>query len=502
MRKMSVSKSSSAQEKPEISENKGEMLQEAFNNLHHSLGALIYASPIYRDAADNITKSALKDFAANIASVTSPETMEEIANSLMNFSVTKEVGEKTFDLDGHAVKYVDFIYNIQQLHPRLKTDDLLGKSLVLIMISQFDIFEANIIKAIYNAFPKKIDNSKHTITFSELTKFDSIDEARNHVIDSEIDSILRGSHTKHINAITEIGDFKIDRTTDVWKNFIEVTERRNLFAHTDGVVTKQYINVLKENDVNIPSDIKIGSSLLAHQSYVEHCYECLIEMAICTTHVAWRKIYGNENKYADLHIFNFLEALIKQRRFLLASRILDAFLNKMNVKWHDDVYLKQLIIDLAYCYKAIGMNDKSKTTLLKTNWSSSDPKFRMQKAVIEENHSEAEKFMRKVGNDEEFPASRYIHSPIFENFVSTNEFQSAFHDIFGISPDTIKMISDISRINNPDNSILEDTENNPHGPKGQPSEIIDIEHQQPNPAENDKKSKQNIDDEGEIKSNP
>jgi hypothetical protein len=46
-----------------------------------------------------------------------------------------------------------------------------------------------------------IDASERPIPFSDLVKFATIDEARDSMVEKEIDSLLRGSHLSHSNGL-------------------------------------------------------------------------------------------------------------------------------------------------------------------------------------------------------------------------------------------------------------------------------------------------------------
>ena len=58
------------------------------------------------------------------------------------------------------------------------------------------------------------------------------------VVDDTIETLFRDSHTKHFEWIESSLDIKSLKKFEQWPNFIELTERRNLFVHSDGIVCK------------------------------------------------------------------------------------------------------------------------------------------------------------------------------------------------------------------------------------------------------------------------
>ena len=88
--------------------------------------------------------------------------------------------------------------------------------------------------------------------FSELSNFDSIESARSHLIWKEIDSLLRKSHFEHLKWIESKVELDKITTQNQWLNkFLELTERRNLFVHTDGVVNKHYLKNCSEYKIDV-----------------------------------------------------------------------------------------------------------------------------------------------------------------------------------------------------------------------------------------------------------
>jgi hypothetical protein len=71
----------------------------------------------------------------------------------------------------------------------------------------------------------------------------SIEEAKLQLVDKEVEVVLRASHTEQFEWFEKNLSVKLRSGLEIWPTFIELTERRNLFAHGDGVVTQQYLSV-------------------------------------------------------------------------------------------------------------------------------------------------------------------------------------------------------------------------------------------------------------------
>jgi hypothetical protein len=75
--------------------------------------------------------------------------------------------------------------------------------------------------------------------------------------------------------------------------------RRNLFVHTDGRVSSQYLRVCGSNNVQIQDGLVIGKQLAATPEYLKQAYICLSEIGVKLAHVLWRKLRPDEIQEAD-----------------------------------------------------------------------------------------------------------------------------------------------------------------------------------------------------------
>ncbi len=123
---------------------------------------------------------------------------------------------------------------------RLRTSvSLIPRNFLVSFVSEFDCFLGSLLKVIYNKRPELLNDSSRQITYSDLLLFESIDDAKEQVLEKEIESILRKSHSEHFSVLENKFDLKLKKDLDIWSEFIEITERRNLFVHSNGVVSTQ-----------------------------------------------------------------------------------------------------------------------------------------------------------------------------------------------------------------------------------------------------------------------
>ena len=74
----------------------------------------------------------------------------------------------------------------------------------------------------------------------------------------EVDVLMRDAHVAQIEFLDSKLKLGIVDHFSRWKEFLEITERRNLFVHTGGRVTQQYLQNCRRLGVQVDAKIKDG----------------------------------------------------------------------------------------------------------------------------------------------------------------------------------------------------------------------------------------------------
>ncbi len=84
-------------------------------------------------------------------------------------------------------KYVEEYTNLKYFSSFLPGISLVG------LVSLYDGYLANLLRAYFSAVPGAISGSDKTITFKQISSFRTIDDARRHIIEKEVESVIRNS---------------------------------------------------------------------------------------------------------------------------------------------------------------------------------------------------------------------------------------------------------------------------------------------------------------------
>jgi len=300
--------------------------------------------------------------------------------------------EENGDEKGKLLIPSDKFKGFIELNEKVETTDLaynlLPINFVVSFVSQYDAYLGGLIRTMFISKPEFLNSSEKNILFSELIKFESIEEAREFIIEKEVESVLRESHLKQFKWLENKLGISLRKDLPSFSEFIEITERRNLFVHCNGIISRQYLEVCKENDVKNIERAKLGQKLNANPAYFNKCYMVLFEIGVKLGQVIWRKLQPDDIENADAHLNNVCYQLLIKGHNRLALNLL-TFATDTLKKHHDQEILCILTINKALAHYLSDKKEECKKVLAKHDWSATNDKFKLAIAVLKEEYENA-----------------------------------------------------------------------------------------------------------------
>ena len=307
---------------------------------------------------------------------------------------------------------------------------LLPRSLLVSLLSQYDAYLGRLLRTVFIRKPEILNASEKKISFEALSQFTSLDAAREHMLEKEVESILRSSHSDQFKWMERTFDLPLTKDLQRWPDFIEITERRNLFVHTDGVVSSQYIAVCKTSKCVLDAEVKEGDRLTVSQAYFESSHRCIYEIGVKLGHVLWRKLFPDEREKADSNLIRLTFDLIDNQKYDLAIRLLDFACTDFK-KFASEANQLTMVVNRAQAYKWQGDDDRCKKIMRAVDWSAKGDQFRLADAALAEDWPRAVKVMKRIGRDGPVDKTDYRDWPLFREFRKQEGFISAYEEIFG-----------------------------------------------------------------------
>ena len=305
----------------------------------------------------------------------------------------------------------------------------IARSFVVSLVSQYDSFLGALVRVMLYLKPGMINSSDRSMTFKELSIFSSIDEAKEFIVEKEVETLIRKSHSEQFDWMEKKFSIQLRKDLASWPRFVEVTERRNLIVHCDCRVSSQYLAVCQSNGVQC-AEIKLGAELPVTRKYFTDAYECIFEVGIKLAQVLWRKLMPSQLNEADANLNQVTLELLNLGRYRLAKELLD-FAACVLKKWASEADRKVHILNRAQAHKWLGEEDACRKILDLEDWSAVENKFSLGVAVLRDDFDGAAQWMKKIGGQDTQVADGYRDWPIFREFRNLLQFKVTYKELFG-----------------------------------------------------------------------
>lgn len=307
--------------------------------------------------------------------------------------------------------------------------EILPSSILLSLVASFDSLIGDFARTLLNIYPDKMEAGEKTISFKDLFAIEDLLDLRKKLINDEVSDLLRGSHAQQAAYLERLIDTDITKHYSRWPNFIEVFERRNAYAHTNGVANPAYLANLRKIKYPI-GEIKIGDHLRLNESYLHKAVDYLAEFGTLVALVSWRKL-GNQPNEAFEALGEASYSLITKRRYRLAIWLLDFALHQQPKKGVKDVVIRRMTINLANAYKKSDNFEMSKKTIAEIDWTATSRNFQLAIASLEDDVPKAIDMLPKAAAAGDVKAEHIREWPIFDWIRNDEKFRNAFEDTFG-----------------------------------------------------------------------
>jgi hypothetical protein len=308
--------------------------------------------------------------------------------------------------------------------------EIVPRTFLVSLVSIFDAFLSELITAMFALRPEKLFSSKKVIDAQSLFEMSSRDDALQHFLEQEIDEVLRKSHLEQLVYMGKTFDFTMNLEEPLVIDFIEITERRNLFVHAGGVVNRTYVQKCSEAGVKLPDDLHIGNSLGANRKYILRAEQILYEVGVKLTHISWRKLKKSETEPQHKMLHDVYFRLLEEKRYELARCIADFAITDQDA---DESDRRLHCINQCIAYKFGGRPEEVERLLNRFNWGTTSIKFKVALAILRDDFERALSLIKHVPEDVEdgILKDAYRTWPLFEEARSRDDFREAFRDKFG-----------------------------------------------------------------------
>ncbi|WP_175699322.1 hypothetical protein [Burkholderia ambifaria] len=339
-----------------------------------------------------------------------------------------------------SIKYPEDVRDTADLMEKMRKFDrinegniphILSSSLFIGIFSQFDAFMGSLLKEIYSARPELFKGINKDISLKDLIDMGSIEAAKEYILEKEIDTFRRESYAEQFAILERKFSIKTLRKFPEWKMFIEMSQRRNLITHNDGVVNEQYRQIVKSEGFDEKTFPPIGKRLLVKPEYFMLTCLVLSAVSVMLTHTLWRTVLPDEIEREARCLTETVYYLLLHERYNVAIPIGKYSLTPEVTKGISEADIRIRAINLCIAYKNCNLMDKAKALLDSYDWSATPIDFKLARHVLSDEFPDAISSMHQIGREGMFVNQMAYHDwPLFMDFRKRQDFRDAYREIY------------------------------------------------------------------------
>ena len=340
----------------------------------------------------------------------------------------EDKGDNVFRMSvEHSIVFNKMLMNFNNI---MLAFDMVGVDAVIGMVSKYDGFLGLLTKQIFKDKPEILNGSDKEFKASDILTYADFNELKDVLVEKEIETLLRKNHIEQLQwletklGIKQLRDFK------VLPDFVEIMERRNLFVHCNGVVSRQYLSECDKYGVKLPAEVQIGTRLDADIDYVRKVHTILFQVGIMLGYTLWYKIRPTEGELIIDSLSDVSFDLISEGKYQLGQCIIDFAL--ANKSWKKEIkYAQNLVfhVNKALSYHLQDMQNECDLIVNSLDVSAAKPVYNLAVAVLLNNYKKAYEIMDIIGNEEGMRIN-YKTWPLFAKIRLEPEFANRYKAIF------------------------------------------------------------------------
>jgi hypothetical protein len=302
--------------------------------------------------------------------------------------------------------------------------DLLLKSSFMMMIATSDFLLSDILHCYYDRYPEAL-NDDMVLPLGELRKCTDINEAIHMLMGQKVETVLFKNFTKQILFFENELKINTARTIISWDLINEAYQRRNIFAHNNGIVNTRYLRSVG----GLPGvkDVKLGERLGVNWDYFFQVYWEVLAGGIVLAQNCWRKWFKEDSSDADSVLVDCInrellqQAVVPATRLCLYSREIET--SSKETRYDLDALLCQLL-------KIMRLKEKFTQEIRKLEKVASSNKQLADIAALKDDKEAFYEHVKNAAKNKEIYESDFGVLAIYQDLYKDVDFKKKLDEIF------------------------------------------------------------------------
>ena len=358
----------------------------------------------------------------NLSENATTEEVEQVKIEVKDFflgdiEITREEEEWIISTSGEDTeKFNNAATNMDILYKQV---ELMYKSILVNLISNIECFLGDVLRKYFTVYKgevagKLLEKKDKIYTIHELEEFDTIEEAKEYIVDKKIENLIRSSFEEWINFLKGKMELSMGYMTSDKESLIEIFQRRNLFIHNKGIINRIYIaNVKKEYQY----EGEIGEKIFLSREYLENAINLLEKNFVLLALELWKK-REPADKGRGTFATKLAEKYMKQEKWSLVESMTTFIIKDAVVP---DILVKEAKINFWLAQKRLEKMDKKEVG--EYDFSGSTMDYRICQFALLEEYDLAMELVDRALETEQITEKNLFEWPVLNELRETDSFK-------------------------------------------------------------------------------
>lgn len=343
--------------------------------------------------------------------------LDKIFSSRIDVKESKdEDGKDCAEIQFKQDEFKEFSTLIDKLNQNAASRKHLYKSTLISLLSAVELFFAELMHFYFRRFPEALSSKDKVFSLDDLKLFSTIDDARSHLVESRVESVLRDSFDEWISFFRNKIGLSMSYVDSKLNVLIETFQRRNLVVHNGGIVNSIYLSKV---DKALTSNLKKGQNISVTLDYLRSAFDIFEFNCLLIAFELWKKYDQSSEARGEKCAEIIYKHLLKNNWNVACGTSYFLAGDKLSSETH------QLIGKLNFwlCSKRLGEWDKVKPEVEKADMAAKSPRFKLAWLSLLEKSNDFFALLPSALRSKEIYREELLEFPILEEMRKDKRFK-------------------------------------------------------------------------------
>jgi hypothetical protein len=312
---------------------------------------------------------------------------------------------------------VQIVYEVVEISRRIPRQPILQDSILVSMISSFEVLFAAMMHAYFAAHPEGIPADEAQFSLTDLKQVESIDDAVQFLIDQKVERLLNGGHEEWFSWFSKTTKLDVGKHAVDWEFLTEGIQRRHVIVHNAARVSRRYLDRVSA------CEYQIGHRLETDKDYVLRFGNELLVLGLRLAVLLWDKLGPEEGDEALAELSHQIYRFLRLERYPVVVPLTESMM-----LWEKQDQHRLLVarVNRWVALKQLLGLDEIRSEVESWDTGVLAPQFKMVQACLLDNLDEAFKYLPLVIAGDDVEQGELYDWPALEEMRKDARFLPAF----------------------------------------------------------------------------